>query len=84
MQRIPVTERPNLADAADEHELEYVAGKGITGWDESAYYQFSTREIEEDLEAPAEELEGMCMEVVARAITDCLTSAPMEQISGIA
>ena len=84
MRRIPVNERPDLMSAAKEHGLEYSASDGITGWDESAYYQFSTREIEEDLEAPAEELEGMCMEVVARAITDCLTSAPMEQISGIA
>ena len=49
MQRISVTERPNLADIAAEHELEYVAGQGITGWNESAYYQFSRRQIEEDL-----------------------------------
>ena len=48
MQRIPVTERPNLADAAAEHELEYVAGEGVTGWDESAYYQFTMVEIAED------------------------------------
>ena len=54
MQRILVTERPNLADAAAEHELEYVAGEGVTGWDESAYYQFTMVEIAEDFLAPAE------------------------------
>ena len=56
--------------AAKEHGLEYSADNGVTGWDESAYYQFSEREIGEDIEAPAEELEGMCMEVVDRAISN--------------
>lgn len=68
MQRISVNERPDLKRAASEHGLEYSASDGITGWDESVYYQFSTREIEEDLEGPTEELEGMCMEVVDRAV----------------
>ena len=63
MQRILVTERPNLADAAAEHELEYVAGEGVTGWDESAYYQFTMVEIAEDFLAPAEELEDLCLQV---------------------
>jgi glutathionylspermidine synthase len=56
--------------AASEHGLEYSASDGITGWDESVYYQFSLREIEEDIEAPAEELEVMCLEVVDRAVTN--------------
>ena len=68
MQRIPVTERPNLADAAAEHELEYSDSKGITGWDESAYYQFTPQQIEEDIEGPAEELEDLCLQVVGRAV----------------
>lgn len=33
-------------------------------WDESAYYQFTLKQIEEDLEAPAEELQQMCLQVV--------------------
>lgn len=70
MQRIPVIERPNLARVAAEHGLEFHAGKGITGWDESAYYQFTLRQIEEDLEGPAEELEGLCFQVVERAVND--------------
>jgi glutathionylspermidine synthase len=70
MRRIPVNERPDLMRAASEHGLEYSASDGIAGWDESAYYQFSMREIEEDLEAPAEELEGMCLEIVDRAVTN--------------
>ncbi len=70
MQRIPVTERPDLARAAAEHGLEFHAGQGIAGWDESAYYQFTLAQIEEDLEGPAEELEGLCFQVVERAVND--------------
>jgi glutathionylspermidine synthase len=70
MQRIPVTERPNLADAAAKHDLEYIAGKGITGWDESAYYKFTTHQIEEDIEGPSEEIEAMCLQVVDRAVNN--------------
>lgn len=68
MKRIPVTERANLADVAAEHELEYRAGEGVTGWDETAYYPFTIRQVEDDIEAPTEELEGLCMQVVDRAV----------------
>ena len=68
MQRIPIAERPNLIGAAVKHELEYIPGKGIVGWDESAYYQFTSRQIEEDIEGPAEELEDLCFQVVDRAM----------------
>ncbi|MFT5539562.1 MAG: glutathionylspermidine synthase [Alphaproteobacteria bacterium] len=70
MQRIPVTERPDLALAAAEHGFEFNAGQGITGWDESAYYQFTMGQIEEDLKGPAEELESLCFDVVERAVND--------------
>lgn len=70
MQRISVTERPDLARAAEEHGLEFHAGGGVTGWDETAYYQFTARQIEEDLEGPAEQIEGLCFEVVERAVND--------------
>jgi glutathionylspermidine synthase len=70
MQRIPVTERPNLAGIAAKHDLEYLADKGITGWDESACYKFTPRQIEEDIEGPAEEIEDMCLQVVDRAVNN--------------
>lgn len=70
MQRIPATERPDLAQAAAEHGFEFQPGEGVTGWDESAYYQFSLRQIEEDIEAPVEELETLCFDVVDRAVND--------------
>ena len=68
MQRIPVTERPNLSALAVEHEFEYTPGEGISGWDESAYYQFSQDQIENDIVKPAEELEELCFQVVERAM----------------
>ena len=70
MQRISVTERPNLHEVAVEHELEYAAGKGIKGWDESAYYQFSMAQIENEIVKPAEEIEDLCFQVVERAINN--------------
>ncbi|MDA0239192.1 MAG: glutathionylspermidine synthase family protein [Proteobacteria bacterium] len=70
MKRIPATERPDLAQAAVEHGFEFKPGEGVTGWDESAYYQFSLRQIEEDIEAPVEELEALCFDVVDRAVND--------------
>ncbi len=70
MQRIPVTERPDLARAAAEHGFEFRAGEGMIGWDESAYYRFTLRQIEDDIEEPAEQIEGMCFQVVERAVND--------------
>jgi glutathionylspermidine synthase len=68
MRRISVTERPDLARAAEEHGFEFDPDKGVNGWDESACYQFTPRQIEEDIEGPAEEIERLCFEVVDRAV----------------
>jgi glutathionylspermidine synthase len=70
MQRIPITERLNLKDAAVEHGFEYIPGKGMTGWNENFYYQFSLEQIESEIEDPAQEIEEMCFQVVDRAIND--------------
>ncbi|MBT5048772.1 MAG: glutathionylspermidine synthase family protein [Rhodospirillaceae bacterium] len=70
MKRIPVKPRAGLAAAAAKHDFEFQEGVGIPYWDESAYYQFTPREIEEDLEGPATEIEGLCFQVVARAMED--------------
>lgn len=70
MQRISVTERANLADAAAEHELDFTPGQGVTGWDETACYQFTSGQIEDHVDGPAEELEGLCFQVVERAVND--------------
>ena len=70
MQRIPTKERPDLSRAAAEHGFEFIDGAGIPYWDESAYYSFTIRQIEEELEGPAEDIEHMCFDVVERAVND--------------
>lgn len=37
-------------------------------WDESAYYQFSLAQIENDLEDPSEEIHQMCLQAVDRVV----------------
>ena len=70
MQRIPATERPDLARIAEEHGFEFDPEEGVVGWDESAWYQFTPRQMEDDLTGPMEEIERLCFEVVDRAVTN--------------
>src|SRR3546814_17574976 len=37
-------------------------------WDERAYYQFTLKQIEDDLEDPTTEIQEMCMDLVARVV----------------
>ena len=70
MQRINVSERPNLIHIAAEHSLEYNLNSGITGWDETVYYQFTASQIENEFIGPVEEIERLCFEVVERVVND--------------
>ena len=70
MQRIPVVQRPDLKNTAREHGYEFRAGVGIPYWDETAYYRFTLRQIEEDLEKPAEEIDAMCFQLLDRSLAD--------------
>jgi Glutathionylspermidine synthase preATP-grasp len=70
MQRIPIDERANWRDHAEKTGFSYHSINGEPYWDETAYYAFSLRQIEDDLEAPTAALEAMCIELVGRAITD--------------
>ncbi len=70
MRRVPVAQRPNLTQSADAHGYTVDATGCIPYWNESAYYQFTLRQIEDDLESPAEEIESLCFEVLNRAAAD--------------
>ena len=70
MQRISCSERAEWRSLADEVGFTFHTLDGEPYWDETAYYGFSLREIEQDIEAPTAELDGMCRELVARAIDD--------------
>ena len=70
MQRIAVAERDDWTETAREHGFKFHSIDNDPYWDESAYYRFSLRQIEDDLEDPLEELENMCFAVVERAVGD--------------
>lgn len=70
MQRVPVAERTDWKQTAAEHGFEFHTMDGAVYWDESAYYRFSLKQIEQDIEGPAEEIEEMCFALVERAAAD--------------
>ena len=50
MQRIGVAERNDWKATAIKHGFNFHSIDGDPYWDESAYYQFTLKQIEEDLE----------------------------------
>ena len=64
MKRIKIDERPGWRDAADKLGFTWHHLDGARYWDERAYYAFTLKEVEEDLEEPARELHAMCLELV--------------------
>ncbi len=70
MDRIAVAEREDWRETAREHGFDFHSIDNDPYWDESAYYRFTLRQIEDDLEDPLEELEQMCFAVVERAVGD--------------
>jgi glutathionylspermidine synthase len=64
MKRIKVEERPNWRAYAEEVGFHFHSFDGEAYWDETAYYQFSLQQIENDLEAPTEELHQMVLDMV--------------------
>ncbi|MEN3931438.1 glutathionylspermidine synthase family protein [Microvirga sp. W0021] len=70
MQRIKVKERPNWRKSAEESGFKYHTIDNLPYWDETAYYAFTLKEIEEQLEYPSQELHQMALDIVARAVRD--------------
>ncbi|HEY1544340.1 MAG TPA: glutathionylspermidine synthase family protein [Xanthobacteraceae bacterium] len=70
MQRIACEERADWCQKAEAVGFLFHTMDGAPYWDESAYYGFTLREIERDIEAPTAELDAMCRELVGRAIDD--------------
>jgi len=70
MRRVVSPPRPDFARCAAEIGFDFAEIDGEPYWDESARYEFTLREIEEDLEAPTEELGALCRELVGRVATD--------------
>jgi len=70
MQRIACDERPDWKAKAAEAGFTFHTIEGARYWDERAYYAFTLEEIERDIEEPTGELDAMCRELVARAVSD--------------
>ena len=70
MQRIACDERADWREKANAAGFVFHTMDGQRYWDERAYYAFTLKEIEEDIEAPTTELDAMCRELVARAVDD--------------
>lgn len=70
MLRIPMPERDHWQERAIEFGFHFHTLYGERYWDESAYYQFTLQQIEQDIEAPTEALHEMCLQVVAMVVGD--------------
>ncbi|MCF2949682.1 glutathionylspermidine synthase family protein [Paraglaciecola aquimarina] len=68
MLRINIKERENWQRKAADFGFKFHTMYGETYWDETAYYQFSLQQIEQDLEDPTVEIHQMCLEVVDKVV----------------
>ena len=70
MLRLPINERANWEAKATEFGFQFHSMNGARYWDERAYYQFTLKQIEQDIEAPTESVHQMCLAVVAAVVAD--------------
>ncbi len=68
MQRISLEERDDWKEQAEKMGFHFHTIDDAPYWDETACYRFSLEQIENDIEDPSEAIEGLCFEVVERAI----------------
>jgi len=66
--RIAHSPRKELSEIAERYGFGFTVIDGKTYWDESAYYQFTLKQIEEDIEKPTQEINGMLLEAADRVI----------------
>ena len=68
MRRLTLPKRNNWREIAETHGFHFHHVDGDLYWDESVCYAFSLREIEDDLEDPAQELHDMCLDLVSEIV----------------
>ena len=68
MLKTDLPERPNWREMATEVGFTFADMHGEPYWDETSAYRFSLRQIEDDIEAPASELHGLCREAVGQVV----------------
>ncbi|WP_394144594.1 glutathionylspermidine synthase family protein [Vibrio atypicus] len=70
MLRRDIKERANWKALAQRYGFGFHSMYDQPYWDESAFYQFNLQQIEQDLEAPTEELHQMCLSIVDKVVND--------------
>ncbi|MBR2515104.1 MAG: glutathionylspermidine synthase family protein [Halomonas sp.] len=78
MLRVDIPERKEWKTLADELGFHFHTIDGAPYWKEDAYYQFTMEQVEQDIEAPTEELHEMCMELVDNV---CHSNALMQRLA---
>ncbi|HYG06204.1 MAG TPA: glutathionylspermidine synthase family protein [Stenotrophomonas sp.] len=68
MQRIAIDERPGWREQAESLGFHFHTIDGEPYWDETAYYAFSLRQIEDDIETPTQALHDMAMQLVDEVV----------------
>ncbi|QOW22934.1 glutathionylspermidine synthase family protein [Novilysobacter avium] len=68
MKRVAIAERSNWRARADEAGFRFHTIDGEPYWDESAYYAFTLRQIEDDIEDPSLELHSMALDLVGEVV----------------
>ena len=68
MKRVAIAERRDWRDKAAAAGFRFHTIDGAPYWDESAYYAFSLRQIEDDLEDPGAELHAMALDLVGEVV----------------
>jgi glutathionylspermidine synthase len=67
MRRLNIGARPDWREVAEREGFTFHNMDGQLYWDESACYAFTLKQIEDELEAPTEELHAMCLDLVDEA-----------------
>ena len=68
MLRIESVPRKNWQQQAESLGFKFHTLYGDTYWDESAYYRFTLKQIEDDLEDPTADIHQMCLQLVDKAV----------------
>jgi len=70
MRRVSIVERGDWRAQAAACGFDFHTIDGAAYWDETAYYAFSLRQIEDDLEDPSAELHAMALDLVDAVVRD--------------
>lgn len=68
MKRISIAERQGWKEKAEHLGFNFHTIDNEPYWDESAYYQLTLAQVENDLEEPTREIHAMCLDLVDRVV----------------